>query len=317
MDVSLFGSELQDQPDFALLQLLETLDQLNYDFVAPTPATHTLVCARRDRARDLRDVFGWSLPFTRDLLDPHLSRVLGEAGFLEADGHVLRSKVRVSRLAGRLFVHSAYPTDDKDAVFLGPDSYRFARLIQASLERGPAPRLILDLGAGAGVGGLVAGARHPDARVVLADVNRKALRLAAVNAGFAGRTVETIVADVGAHDLEEIELALANPPFMLDPQDRTYRHGGGMHGAQLSLDWTLYTVRRLAMGGRMILYTGSAIVYGRDRLLEALSEALPALGCSLRYEEIDPDIFGDELAQLSYREVERIAAVGALITRTA
>ncbi len=310
------ASEIKDDDDRALLKLLRALERLDYDFVAPTPATHALVCARRGRALDLRDIFGWSLPFTLDLLGPELSRTLGEAGLLETDGEVFRSRIRVSRLAGQLFVHSAYPTTDQDAVFLGPDSYRFARLIRASLEGGPAPRLILDLGAGAGVGGLVAGALFPNARVVLADLNQKALKLAAINAIFAGRTVQTMVTDVGAHDLENIDLAVANPPFMLDTQHRTYRHGGGIHGAQLSLDWTLHTVPRLAPGGRMILYTGSAIVDGRDQLLQAMSQSLAPLSCSLRYEEIDPDIFGDELNEPSYENVERIAAVGAVITRT-
>jgi hypothetical protein len=33
----------------------------------------------------------------------------------------------------------------------------------------------------------------------------------------------------------------------------------------------------------------------------------------LRYEEIDPDVFGEELEEEPYRNVERIAAVGAVI----
>ena len=317
------SSVLGDRPpvapaasDGALLGLLQTLQSHDYDFVTPTPATHAVVCARKGRARDLRDVFGWSLPFTSDVIGAELTRSLEDAGVLDVDGELLRSRVRVSRLAGRLFLHSAFPTSDKDAVFLGPDSYRFARLIRASLAGGPAPRLIVDLGAGAGVGGVVAGALHPTARVVMTDMNAKALRLAAVNAAFAGRDVETLVVDAGAHPLQEVDLVLANPPFMLDPHDRAYRNGGGMHGAELSLDWTLHSAAGLAPGGRMILYTGSAIVDGRDGLREALTAGLPRLGCELDYEELDPDIFGEDLDQPGYQDVERIAAVGALVTRT-
>ncbi len=302
-------------PEGALLHLLQTLESLHYDFIAPTPATHARVCARKGRARNLRDVFGWSLPFTADVIGLQLSRSLREAGLLDIDGEVLRSRVRVSRLADQLFLHSAYPTDDKDAVFLGPDSYRFGRLICASLQGRPPPRMIVDLGAGAGVGGLVAGALFPEARVVMTEVNRKALGLATVNAAHAGRRVETMIVDAGAHPLQDIDLALANPPFMLDPCDRAYRNGGGMHGAQLSLDWTLHTAGRLAQGGRMILYTGSAIVEGRDELLQALTDTLPDLGCHLSYEQLDPDIFGEDLGQPGYQDVERIAAIGAVITR--
>jgi hypothetical protein len=51
-----------------------------------------------------------------------------------------------------------------------------------------------------------------------------------------------------------------------------------MHGAGLSLDWTLAAARRIEPGGTILLYTGSAIVEGRDGLKEArraLEEHLP------------------------------------------
>ena len=54
---------------------------------------------------------------------------------------------------------------------------------------------------------------------------------------------------------------------------------------------------------------------GEDRLEAALRAMLPVHGCALRYEEIDPDIFGEQLDLPAYRTVERIAAVGAVISR--
>ena len=90
-----------------------------------------------------------------------------------------------------------------------------------------------------------------------------------------------------------------------------------MHGAALSLDWALAAAGRLAAGGRLLLYTGSAIVGGEDRLEAALRARLPALGCTLRYAELDPDIFGEQLDEPGYEDVERIAAVGAVIVRAA
>jgi hypothetical protein len=101
----------------------------------------------------------------------------------------------------------------------------------------------------------------------------------------------------------------------MDEGDRTYRHGGDLHGARLSLDWTLAAARRLEPGGRMLLYTGSAIVGGRDALRETLERTLPDLGCTLRYREIDPDVFGEELEKPAYAEVERIAVVGAVVAK--
>ena len=111
------------------------------------------------------------------------------------------------------------------------------------------------------------------------------------------------------------DLAIANPPFIIDEDGPAYRAGGGMHGAELSLAWALGAAEKLAPGGRFLLYTGSAIVAGRDALREALEQQLPALGCTLRYREIDPDIFGEELEKPAYADVERIAAVGAVIVK--
>jgi len=88
-----------------------------------------------------------------------------------------------------------------------------------------------------------------------------------------------------------------------------------MHGAQLSFDWAIAAAKRLEPGGHMILYTGVAIIQGQDELRAALDRELPALGCTLRYREIDPDIFGEELEKPPYRDVERIAAVGAVIAK--
>ncbi|MGZ8999005.1 MAG: methyltransferase, partial [Allosphingosinicella sp.] len=89
-----------------------------------------------------------------------------------------------------------------------------------------------------------------------------------------------------------------------------------MHGAHLSLDWALEAARRLEPGGTMLLYTGSAVVSGRDELRVALEERLPAFGCSLAYSEIDPDIFGELLDEPAYGDVDRVAAIGAVIRKS-
>lgn len=299
--------------DEALVELLRRLDQRGYDFVTPTPATHRQVTAGRDRARSLRDIFGWSLPFPAEAIEPDLLDLLRAADAIEASGDGLRCRYRVSRVGGRLFLHSAYPTDRADSVFLGPDTYRFVRFVTGEVLA-PAARLI-DMGAGSGAGGICAAPMAPNASIVLLDSNPVALRLARINAAAAGIEVETVEADSFDAVAGELELVIANPPYMADPQGPAYRDGGAMLGAQRSLDWALAAAARLAPGGRMILYTGSAIVDGQDALRSALERELPALACTLRYEEIDPDIFGTQLASPAYRGVERIAAVGAVIQR--
>ncbi len=52
-----------------------------------------------------------------------------------------------------------------------------------------------------------------------------------------------------------------------------------------------------------------------QRCRTALGRSAERFGCSLRYREIDPDIFGELLDEPAYREVERIAAIGAVLVK--
>ncbi len=302
------------EDDKALLDLLGRLAELGYRFITPTPETHRRVVARRAEGRGPRDIFGWSLPFAREALRDDLFALLGEAGMLsEKDGR-WRSRVRVSSVGETLFLHSAYPTGSRDAVFLGPDSYRFVRFLSAGLAGAAPARRLVDIGAGAGVGAVAAGLAGAAARLTLTNVNPLALRFARINARAAGLDVETVEGP-GLDPVEGgFDIVVMNPPFLLDPAGRAYRDGGGRHGAALSLGWALAAARRVAPGGRVLLYTGSAIVDGEDRLEAELRARLPE-GCELDYAELDPDIFGEELDRPGYEEVERIAAVGAVIVK--
>ena len=304
--------------DIALGDLLRWLDAQGYDFVTPTPATQSIVCKRATpSARDARDVFGWSRSFSPEAMAPELWSAIQRAGVLQSHEAGMRSRVRVSRVHGCLFLHSAYPTNEEAAVFLGPDSYRFADFIEAELGAIGPVRRIVDVGAGAGVGGILAGRLRPEAFVTLADVNVDALALARVNARHAGVQAD-LVCGCGLSEVQgPVDLILANPPYLVDVGKRVYRDGGDMHGAGLSLGWALEAAYRLDPGGRLLLYTGSAIVDGHDALHSALREHLAPLGCDLRYREIDPDIFGEELRETGYHDVERIAAIGAVVIRRA
>lgn len=305
--------------DAALVALLDRLKQLDYAFVPTTPETHRRVVARlaKARATDLRDIFGWSRPFERDVLPADLFALLEGTGMLRGSEGEFRSDIRVASIGGRLFLHSAYPTDRTDAVFFGPDTYRFVRFLTGELAECRPTRTLVDIGAGSGAGAIMAAACWPYARLILTDINPLALRFAHINARHNGVTVETRegsgIEPVG----ETPDLVIANPPFILDPSRRAYRDGGEKRGAAISLDWTLAAAARLAPGGRVLLYTGSAIVEGWDELAATLRERLAELGCSLRYTELDPDIFGEQLDEPGYEAVERIAAVGAVVARQA
>lgn len=295
----------------AVTRLLKWLDAAGYAFVTPTPATHRRVLSHRTGAAgSLRDVFGWSLPFSSGLLEPDLWSLISEAGLVEEQGGLFKSRLRVSRLGDKLFAHSAFPTTQADAVFLGPDSYRFAAFI-----RRRAPRRegldIIDLGAGAGVGGIVAAGLAPRARIVLADINPKAVALARANADAAGVSAEVVRSD-GLQGVPPADVILANPPYIADPEGRTYRDGGGDHGEKIALDWAREAIQRLRPGGQMLLYTGAAVVAGRDPVREGLEAIEDA---QLDYEELDPDVFGEELERPAYARVDRIAVVGAVLTK--
>lgn len=301
--------------DVALLQLLAELDAIGYRFITPTPATHERVVSRavKGEAANLRDVLGWNLPFDRSVLPDALWDLLVQAQVVDRAGPFFKSRIRVSSIGERLFLHSAYPTEAEDSVFFGPDTYRFADFIRSELPRAVASRRLVDMGTGTGAGAIMAAPLLPEARLTLLDLNPAALRLASVNAQHAGIAVELIEGETLDAVTGLVDLVIANPPYIMDDGGRDYRDGGDMHGGRLSLDWTLAAARRLERGGRMLLYTGVAIVDGRDHLREALERELPALGGSLRYNEIDPDIFGEELEKPAYADVERIAAIGAVV----
>ena len=101
----------------------------------------------------------------------------------------------------------------------------------------------------------------------------------------------------------------------MDAAGRSYRDGGGMYGAALSLEWALAAAAKLTLGGRLLLYTASAIVGGHDGLKAALLERLHGGRFTVSYRELDPDVFGEQLEEPHYTGVERIAAVGIVVER--
>ena len=310
----------QQLADRALLNLGRGLKESGYRFITPTPMTHERVFQRlaTPLAMDLRDVFGWSMPFDGALLPEAFCEELQQADVIEKHDSLWRSAVRWSSLDDLLFVHSAYPTTQSDAVFFGPDSDRFARLIDAHLQQRFEPiKRAVDIGCGAGVGALVVARARHDAEVLAVDINPRALRLTAVNAELAGlANVVAYHSDVLGSVEGEFDLIVANPPYMNDDRQRAYRHGGGALGEQLSVRIVGESMGRLALGGSLVLYTGVAIVAGgEDPFLAAVKPLLGSHAYGWTYREIDPDVFGEELDKPGYERVERIAVVALTVTR--
>jgi len=305
----------QDTTDATLIRLAQAIRDTGYGFVTPTPATIARVNARPGAqwATDLRGVFGWSRPFRDGVVPAAVLSLMENAGVLASHPGGARSLVRLSSLDDGLFVHSGYPTIAADAVFFGPDTYRFASAIQAHRRAAPVRRAV-DVGCGAGPGAVTVARAWPGAEVLAVDINDAALQMTRVNAALAGVPVSAVNSNLLSGVDGSFDLIVANPPYLVDPGERAYRHGGGPLGAGLSLAILDAALGRLTPGGTLLLYTGAAIVNGTDPFREAAATRLAGASAAWTYQELDPDVFGEELEGGAYITADRIAAVLLTVT---
>jgi hypothetical protein len=56
-------------------------------------------------------------------------------------------------------------------------------------------------------------------------------------------------------------------------------------------------------------------VQGIDQLKQTLGQLLDSPDLRFQYEEIDPDVFGEELDHWPYDRSDRIAAIGLVVDR--
>ncbi len=306
--------------ELALVALLDWLKNEAYHFITSTPVTHRRVLMRRqhEEADNLRDVFGWSLPFASALLPPKVLTFLKDAGvlWLMANGKY-RSAIRVSSIHRCLFIHSAFPTDSEDAIFFGPDTYRFVNFLrQHLLHDSTATGLrLLDVGCGSGAGGIMAAQYCPQAQLTFSDINPIALRYSAINAQHAGLEADVVLCDVLADNTQYFDVIISNPPYLHDDFARLYRHGGEGLGRALSVRIVEESLAHLATDGRLLLYTGVAIINGCDHFLAEMTSLLADSDYDWQYQELDPDVFSEELERPIYNQAERIAVIGLCVQK--
>lgn len=304
-----------------LSRLGEALRESGYHFITPSNATVRRVNGRdpEAKARDAAGIFGWGRPMdgAQDAeATPWLARVI-ETGLARQEHGHWRTPLRAATLGDKLLFHTSGPGAADDAVFFGPDSYRFVRALRGELATRPVHcARALDLGCGAGAGALTLAALHPRAEVTATDINPRALRLAELNATLAGvPNVAFLHSDLFAETGGGYDLIVANPPFIADPGGRIYRDGGDADGLGICRAIVDGALERLAPGGALMLYTGVAITNGHDPLRAHLHSHIRNGSAAFTYAEIDPDIFGELLSSEAYRHADRIAAVWLVLRK--
>ncbi len=302
----------------ALLFLLDFLKQRDYQFTAITPLSHQRILSRKSQEKNtaitLRDIFGWNLAFVETDLEPALFEILKDNQLIHFQDHQWLSDVRVASLDGELFIHSSFPTVQQDSVFFGPDTYRFKyHLTQYLAARPHSFKRAVELCCGTSAAAISIAKHYPDlSEIIVSDLNPKALLYSQINAGFAGQNnITPVSSNLFAHIEGQFDLIFANPPYLMDADQRQYRHGGNqLDGNELAFNIVKEGIQRLNPQGCLFLYTGVAIQADGNSFLEHL-EKLIGSQPNMRwcYEEIDPDVFGEELEQPAYRQIERIALV--------
>jgi methylase of polypeptide subunit release factors len=312
------GRDIDISPENqALVALVNLLCAEGYHFTTVTPLTHARVNKREGNewAKDLVGVFGWSRQFKRTLLPDQLFTLMSAADVVETGIESCRARIRVSVLDGQPFVHSAYPTLDANSVFFGPDTIRFVKAVDRFLKT--EQKFITraaDIGCGAGPGAIAIATAASGAEVSMLDINPLALRYARVNAVVNGVDALAVQSDILNGVSGSFDFIVSNPPYLIDSQRRSYRHGGGRLGEGLSLEILRQSISRLSPGGTFLLYTGSAIVGGSDGFFREVRDLLAGSRFEWSYEEIDPDVFGEELETPAYATADRIAAVVLTVT---
>ena len=138
-----------------------------------------------------------------------------------------------------------------------------------------------------------------------------------INQTFAGlENIYPIQSNLFSSLEGNFDLIFANPPYLMDSAERQHRHGGNeLDGTDLAFDILKQGITHLSKNGSLFLYTGVAIRSSGNNFLVAVDawiENYPSF--KYTYEEIDPDVFGEELDEMAYQQIDRIAVALVKIT---
>lgn len=299
-----------DGREQALVELGRLLRCYDYGFIPASQATLEHSVQRSERmgliqARNLREVFGFGLPFHAATLPEDVWALLRASECVRSYGSLYLSEVAYAAFDQEIYVHSSCRIPALDAVHLLPASYRFRRFVQIHLQPGTH---LVDIGTGCGVGGLSQRARVE--RMTLVDINPLALRFARVNAALADQSCAIVASEDLDSCLAGADRIIAFPPFLNDADGTQYVHGGGSFGEAFSVRIVAAALRALPAGGQLLLYGGATMIEGVDMFWQMLKPLVQNADVQLDYCELDPDIESPRLQTPDYFYAERIAAIG-------
>jgi SAM-dependent methyltransferase len=220
------------------------------------------------------------LEVVRRALEPVKLENLVEAGLIQVDGGSATATVRLlpyQQLVLAFDLPQRLGTDQGyDYVMgVGQSSMTLANLT----VRKPA-RQVLDLGTGCGIQALLA-ARHSE-RVVAVDRNPRAVELAGFNAKLNGIShVQSLPGDL----FEPVtglsfDLVVANPPFVISPDERYLYRDSGMPGDQVCREIVRQVPAFLEEGGFAQILCNWVEPTGRD-WREQLATWFAGSGCDV------------------------------------
>lgn len=156
-----------------------------------------------------------------------------------------------------------FPVGEDDAVFFGPDTYRYAAFLRRAVRGRDRVGSAVDVGAGAGADAVVVARTLGVDSLVLCDVNTSALALARANCEAAGVEAEFVESEGLQGVSGAFDLVVADAPHIAGATGMAYSDGGDMHSARLSFDWAVEASERLNPAGRPLLTTAPRLSMAR------------------------------------------------------
>jgi methylase of polypeptide subunit release factors len=255
---------------------------------APNPesaALHVRRVAAADPRAVLVQLFVLGEAVRADALEVDAT-ALEAAGLVARDGDLVRAASRLTPHAGLLLAHDG-KDNEHDPDHVGGMNSAAGTMATLTIRR-PVDRA-LDLGTGSGLQALLA-ARHAQS-VVATDVNRRALRYAALNARLNGVELDlregSWFEPVGD---EEFDLIVANPPYVISPDTQYVFRDSGLDGDTVSRDVVRGAAAHLREGGHATIMC-NWICRNADETWQPLEEWVAGTGCDallLAHKPVDP-----------------------------